>query len=105
MRYPRQNTLGNVSISTDPNDSLRRVVYVAEFLSVYTQRILFEILLNRPEIGFYLPFSNEFGSKRTSVKIQISGKIVNTILLRVDLIKFRKKSSRSVAVQIVKRDH
>ena len=28
----------------------------------YTQRNLFEILLNQPEIRFYLPFSERFGT-------------------------------------------
>ena len=37
-----------------------------------TKRIFFEILLNQPEIRLYLPFSDRFGSKRTSVWFQIN---------------------------------
>ena len=36
-----------------------------------TQRNLFEILLNQTEIGLYLPFSDWFGTKRTSFWFQI----------------------------------
>ena len=36
-------------------------------LRTYTQRDLFEILLNQNEIRLYLPFSDWFGTKRTSV--------------------------------------
>ena len=40
--------------------------------SYHTHRnIFFEILLNQIEIRLYLPFSDSFGSKRTSVWIQI----------------------------------
>ena len=60
---------------------------------VYTQKNLFEILLNQPEIILYLPFSNWFGSKRTSVWIQINRKMVNTIRFQVDLIRFWKDFS------------
>ena len=38
----------------------------------------------------YLPFSDWFGSKRTSVWIQINLKMVNTIWFQVDSIRFRK---------------
>ena len=55
-----------------------------------TQRNLFEILLNQPEIWSYLPFSDWFGSKRTSVRVRINRKMVNTIWFRVYLIRFRK---------------
>ena len=40
---------------------------------------LFEILLNLPEIRLDLPFSDGFGTKRTSVRLQINRKMVNTI--------------------------
>ena len=53
----------------------------------------FEILLNQPEIRLYLSFTGWFGSKRTSVWIQINRKKINTIWFRVDLIRFRKKIS------------
>ena len=61
--------------------------------SRYTQRIFFEILLNQSEMRLYLPFSDWFGFKQTSVWIQIIRKMVNTISFRVDLIIFRKKFS------------
>ena len=54
----------------------------------YTQRNLFEILLDQLEIRLYLPFSDWFWSKRTSVWIQINRRAVNTIWFRVDLIRF-----------------
>ena len=41
----------------------------------YTHRNIFEILLNQPEIRLHLPFSDWFGSKRTSVWIQINRKL------------------------------
>ena len=59
----------------------------------YTQRNLFGILLNQPEIRLDLSFSNRFGTKRTSVWIQINRKIVNAIWFRVDLVRFRKDFS------------
>ena len=49
-----------------------------------------EILLNKTEIRLYLPFWDWFGSKRTSVWIQINMKIVNTIWFRVDFFKISK---------------
>ena len=52
-----------------------------------------EISLNQPQIRLYLPLSDWFGSKRKSVWILISWKIVNTIWFRVDLIRFRKDFS------------
>ena len=55
-----------------------------------TQRNIFEILLNQPEIRLYIPFFDWFGSKRTSVWFQINGKMVYIIWFRVDLIRFRK---------------
>ena len=45
----------------------------------FTQRNLFEILLNQPEIRLYLLFSDRLGSKRTSVWFQINRKMVDTI--------------------------
>ena len=60
---------------------------------VYTHKNLFEILLNQPEIRLYLPFSDWFGSKRTSVWFQINRCMVNTIWFRVDSIGFRKDFS------------
>ena len=58
-----------------------------------SQTNIFEILLNQPEVRLYLLFSDWFGSKWTSVWIQINRKILNTIWLQVDLIRFRKNFS------------
>ena len=44
----------------------------------YTQRNLFEILLNQPEIILYLPFSDWFRTKRISVWFQIKKRMVRT---------------------------
>ena len=50
------------------------------------------MLLNQIEIRLNLPFSDGFGTERTlPVWFQINQKIVNTILFRFDLIRFRKK--------------
>ena len=57
---------------------------------ICTQRNIFEILLNETEIRLYLPFSDRFVTKRTSVWIQINHKMINTIWFRVDSIRFRK---------------
>ena len=59
-------------------------------LFLFTQTKLFGILLIQTEIRMYLPFSDWFGSKRTSVWIQIIRKMVNRIWFRVDLIRFQK---------------
>ena len=63
------------------------------FALSYTQKNLFEILLNQPEIRLCLPFSNWFGSKPTSILIKINRKMVNTNWFRVDLIRFWKEFS------------
>ena len=56
----------------------------------YTQRNIFEILLNQPGIRLCLPFSDWFGTKRTSVWFQINREMVYTIWFRVDSTRFRK---------------
>ena len=64
---------------------------------LHIQIFFFEILLNQPEIWFYLPsFSDWFGSKRTSIWTQINRKMVNTIWFRDDLIRFWKQMSLCV---------
>ena len=55
-----------------------------------TQRNIFEIFLNQPEMRLHLPYSDWFESKRTSVWIQINRKMVNTFWFQVDLIRFLK---------------
>ena len=57
----------------------------------YTQRNIFQILFNQPEIKLYLPCTDWFGTKRTSVWIKINRKMVNTTWFRVNLIRFLKK--------------
>ena len=59
----------------------------------YTQRNLFEILSNEPQIRLYLSFSGWFKTKRMSVWFQINRKMVSTIWFRVHLIRFRKDLS------------
>ena len=55
---------------------------------MYTQRNLFKILLNQPEIRFYLPLLEH---KRTRPFVfQINQKMVNTIRFQIDLIRLRK---------------
>ena len=53
----------------------------------YTQRNLFEILLNHTEIQLYLPIFDGFG-------------MVNTTIFRVDLIRFLKDSSVWIAFNL-----
>ena len=48
-----------------------------------------EILLNHTGIGLYLPLSDLFGSKRTSLWFQMNSKAVSRIWFRFDLIGFR----------------
>ena len=50
-------------------------------------------MLNQPEIRLYILFSDWFGSKRTSVSMQINRKTVNLIWFWVDLTWFRKNCS------------
>ena len=59
----------------------------------YTQRNLFEIWLNQTGIRLYIPFSDWFGTKRTSAWFQINRKIVNTVWFWFDSIRFRKDFS------------
>ena len=60
-----------------------------KFRGKYTQRNL--IKSNRNQIVFTI--SDWFGTKWTSVWLQIKRKMVNRIWFRVDLIRFRKKFS------------
>ena len=48
-----------------------------------------EILSNQPEIRLYLPCPGRFGTKRTSVWLQIDRKMVNTIWFWFDSIRSR----------------
>jgi len=77
--FPRVNPRRNV-----PNNPSKQS---------YTQRNLFEILLNQTEIRLYSPFSDWFGTKRISVWFQINRKIVNTIWFQFDLTRFGKDFS------------
>ena len=49
-----------------------------------------EIFSNKTKIRLYLPFSDSFWTKQTSVWFQINRKMVNTIRFQVDLIRIRK---------------
>ena len=65
-------------------------IYIYRYILAYrTQRNLFEILFNQPEVKLYLPFSDWFGTKLTSVWFRINRKLVNTIWFRFDLKRFR----------------
>jgi len=79
--------------------------------TLYTQRYLFEILFNQIEISLYFPFSDWFGTKRTSVwldvglrlvPIETNQEMVNTIWFWFDLIWFRKDFSVcSISVKLL----
>ena len=58
------------------------------YCELITQRILSEILLNQTEIRLYLPVSDWFETKPTSVWLQINRKLVNIIRFQFDLISF-----------------
>ena len=58
-----------------------------------TQGYLFEILLNQSEFRLYITFNDWYQTKQMSVWFQINRKIVYTIWIRVDLIRFRKDFS------------
>ena len=55
------------------------IVHKLVLFFLHSQRIFYEILLNRTEIRLYLPFPDWFGTKRTSVWFKINLKMVNTI--------------------------
>ena len=74
----------------DCNNQIKRITYETGFLSLYAQRNVFEILSNQPEIRLYLPFTDWFGSKRTSAWIYSSRKMVNTVRFRVYSLRFRQ---------------
>ena len=74
------------------NSGVKKTLKIGILMHPY-QRNIFEILLNQTEIRLYLPFSDWFGTKSTSIWIQINRKMVNTIWFRVDLISFRKDFS------------
>ena len=61
--------------------------------AIYTQRNLFELLFNQTVIRLYLPLSDWFRTKRTSVWFQINRNMVYKIWFRCDLISFRKDFS------------
>ena len=61
----------------------------------YTQENLFDVLLKQTEIRLYLPCTDWFGTKRTSVWFQINRKMVNTIWFWFDPIRFCKDISVS----------
>ena len=66
---------------------------LGQFVTLYTQRIIFEILFNHTKIRLHLAYSDWFETKRRSVLFQINRNMVNTIWLRFDSIRFRKTFS------------
>jgi len=63
-------------------------IYFMKRKQLYIQRNIFEILWNHTEIRLYLPFSNWFGTDRTSGRFQINRCMVNTIWFQFDLTIF-----------------
>ena len=61
------------------------------------------ILIIHTEIGFYLPFSDWFGTKRTSVWVQINLKMINTNRFRFELTRLKKILSVCVCVCVCAR--
>ena len=64
---------------------------------LYTQRNLFEFLVNQTEIRMYLPSSDWFRTKRNSLWCQMNRKVVNMIWFRFDLTRFWKDFSLRVS--------
>ena len=62
-------------------------------MQVLHKKNLFQILSNQTKIRLYLPFSDWFGPKQTSVWFQINQKMVNKIWFQFDFIIFRKDFS------------
>ena len=58
-------------------------------LKDYTQRNIFGILLNQTEIRLYLPFSDRFETKRTSVWCLPSSACSNIIYMYIYIHKYR----------------
>ena len=73
-----------------PNIAVRRCIHISITSSSGWHRKCThrEILLNQIEIN--LLFCDWFGTKQTSNWFKINRKMVNTVLFRVDLIRFRK---------------
>ena len=67
---------------------------------LYTERNLFEILLNQTKIRLCLPFSDWSGSKLKFVWIKINRKKINTIWFQVDQTWFRKYFSVHMFIYI-----
>ena len=94
--YATQNTQGERPCVSHPyrNGNSSELLYRTGdgifILKIPNRSIFFKILLDQPEIRLYLPISDWFGTKRTSVWFQIIRKMVNTIWFWVDLIRFGK---------------
>ena len=86
--YPRRNTLWNVSIYKDPNDSLKRVVYVAECFQRseskvgvgFTEKKVLPFPFTLNGIRSWWQFSFRFWSKWKSISFKIEKKTVTTII-------------------------
>ena len=66
LSIPAQNVTSSWELELESSS------WELEFQTSPTQRNLFEILLNQPEIRLYLPFSGWFGTKRPSVWFQFN---------------------------------
>ena len=79
----------NIAMTIQTYRSLDRISLI------FTQRNLFEILLNQAEADciYHFPIDLEQHKPTLSVWFQINRKMVYTIWFRVDLIKFRKDFS------------
>ena len=77
--------LSNANLAYDARSCNRGMIVLSN-----PSLFITDTLFNQIEIKLYLPFSNWFGTKWTSVWFQINRKIVNTIWFRFDLIRFQK---------------
>ena len=85
--------IGNLSESSKLLFSTSRALCYYLVINVHTQRNIFQILLNQPEIRLHFSFSDWFGTKRKPICFHINRKMMNTILFWFDLIRFRKDFS------------
>ena len=75
-----QNTHGsNFKLNSDQKKRRKKTRRKKSHWMMRTRRNILWILLNQPEIKFYLPFSDWFGTKRTFIWFQMKRKMVNTI--------------------------
>ena len=78
MKVAAWSVFGNKTNVSADNANTRSLSGDAR-LQTHTQRNIFQVLLNQTEIRLYLPLSDWFGTKRTSVWFKINRKMINTI--------------------------